>query len=225
MTRVRDAAFYSELSKSLPEKVGFIKDALRDAPPLDAIVDFGCGDGSLLTHIGAHLPWTARIGVERDEHHRDLLRSTGHCNVSSDLLAASRYSETFGDNRLLIMSSVLHEIPKLHDVLVVAASCGFKYVAIRDFDLMAPYSNRYQVAEGFNDMLRHMWPDEDEVYFRRLFLENFALEHFRGYTPILLRRTRPLWVDRALREHIPGFLWHCPPGLTTHLELVLERDA
>lgn len=90
------------------EKLFFIDHIELDK--FDTIIDFGCGDGSILAAISSlgNFSHTKFIGIDSDDYMRNLARTT--VNIPNAWFFAELTREMINSNTLIIFSSVLHEL-------------------------------------------------------------------------------------------------------------------
>lgn len=121
--------FNASLAKSMDDKLFFTK--ILERP--DVVVDFGCGDGTLLKRLTQIWPGIYALGVETEPAQRrfaeDRLGENGKVvpNFSKNDLPADRIGP-----KVAVFSSVLHESPWL---LAEATRVGFDWIAVRDMAL------------------------------------------------------------------------------------------
>ena len=110
----RDYNLYFNLMKeALEEKYKYIANYLRGERGIETIIDFGCGDGSLLRRISEDFPNIKLVGIDKPEIVKLYLKNE-HPNANSnikfmteeDFCKEKEYYPNYG----LIFSSVLHEL-------------------------------------------------------------------------------------------------------------------
>lgn len=138
--------YLSGMKKSLEDKLFFEK-WLSDA---EALVDFGCADGTLLAEIHNRYPKLKLSGIDMNELMLKKLKvkcSTVHSDLPKDPNLDVKPSAT-----VLNLSSVLHEVYSYGSKDYIQAFWrtvneeGYKYVFIRDmlYEDLQPGKDKYQ---------------------------------------------------------------------------------
>lgn len=131
---INDISLYnSEMRKSLPDKLYFIK----EIPICSQYIDFGCADGTLLRDLSRELPKdTSLIGFDISI---DMLELARKKNPSLTFTNHWDYiKKNIRGDSCLILSSVIHEVysySSKEDIAIFwnrVFESGFKYICIRD---------------------------------------------------------------------------------------------
>lgn len=256
------------LAKSLGSKLFFM-----DKVPLSemgVVVDFGCGDASLLRVVANAVPDDClMIGVDSDRKQLEQARKN-YVGIDETFLSMEsvRFYLTSNDMgcsphrpSMLVLSSVVHEVlsPGTTWSPVVfwgwVASFGFDYIVFRDmyfgahrvaasdFGLFHRHykhspSRRPALEDSFED--RHgsigVTPTLIHYLLKEPYVDDWERENAEDYWAFDIEpmhaalspsyhdvhsanTIQSFFRERVLRVH--GF--ELPPGLTTHLELVLKK--
>lgn len=134
-------AYYRECAKALSPKLFFL-----DLPaPREGsfLVDFGCGDGTVLKYAMAAWPGVVAHGIERDPEARAMAAlQCPDATIMANEDHLPQGSPQMDD--ILVLSSVMHEVwsqRSLSEFLqwwARIAGLGYKYIAIRDMGVSLP---------------------------------------------------------------------------------------
>ena len=140
MTPINNYDTYnSGMAKSYEDKLFFMEYAKKDES-IESIVDYGCADGTMITHMAEILPKLNYFGYDIDPKMVRIADSK-----ETVFIADTDWKEVIGwvkpENTLLNCSSVIHEVYSYGTRGEIAQFwnrvkfTGFKYIAIRDFSV------------------------------------------------------------------------------------------
>jgi len=131
MNAISNLNLYNEqMKKSMADKLFFLN--LISTDTVDTIVDYGCADGVLLSMVDNS--W-AKIGIDMNI---DMLTRAEQLIPTGKFILANNLPKIDGTNKLLNLSSVLHEIYSYgtkDDVLTFwknLFNSNYEYIVIRD---------------------------------------------------------------------------------------------
>lgn len=134
MTPIKNIDIYNAgMHKSMLDKIWWL-DKIDDN--IDAVLDYGCADGALLSMVNKMNPGLSLFGYDFND---DMINLA--CMNVSDAVFSSNYDAICSvvpnrDYSVLVASSVFHEIENYSNDVELEYSrifgSGFKYIAIRD---------------------------------------------------------------------------------------------
>lgn len=134
MTPITDRDTYvNSMRKSLKEKMFFLKHINPDF-----VLDFGCADGALTEMIKESNPNINVWGYDNDPNMVESCVLNGVANYTGTLNFALNCAKYAPGTRVLILSSVLHELycaynhDEIRDFWNSIKDVGFDYIVIRD---------------------------------------------------------------------------------------------
>lgn len=215
MNEIRNYNVYSNgMKKSVQDKL-FFKNLIQD---IRGIVDFGCADGQLLKQIHEDFPKWDLIGIDADKQMLNMAKEI--CKNAKYIYANKiplELSKNAG-NMLLNLSSVLHEIYSYSKPEEITAfwnslfSCGFRYIAIRDFMLS---SSAFREAD-IQDIRRVMNKTDHYLEaFTKVWGEIQKQNNLLHY--LMKYRYRVNWEREVLENYFPMTVEELLSMIPTHL--------
>ncbi len=152
--------YNAQMVKSAYDKLGFVDKAFD----VDAIVDFGCADGSITEMIRIFYPEALIIGYDKFQKNKS----------TSDIVYTQSWEEVEklidGKTTLLVMNSVVHEILNYEEnpfeFLQKLFSNNFKYIWIRDLYICPLSDNKewLRVANILREKYEEQVKDFEAIY-------------------------------------------------------------
>lgn len=154
---IRNFATYNErMKKSLLDKIFFM-----DKVDARTIVDFGCGDGTLIHFMSSLFPEFNYIGYDHNELMIDeaikKIKTKDNIMFTSDIREVKRFSPK--GETALILSSLIHEIysysdeDEIRDFWSTVFNGPWKYIIIRDMAYSAAYERLYPLEEVYKEIV------------------------------------------------------------------------
>jgi len=227
METIKDLDVYLQrMEVGMLDKLFFLQEI--DMNDVDIIVDFGCADGTLLTHIKDLYTDKICVGYDIDREMLNRIHNPYILKIS-ELKVLADFLDGYEDmNALVVFSSVLHELNSYltkeerdHIWHTICGNSTVKYIAIRDMRLSGPCDaedakNAYEAAMAarpipFADYLYHRngydMPDEEifEFFLKYKYIENWKRErdehYFYGVNTFIMPNTfKPIYYDRFYIE-------------------------
>lgn len=210
MTPINNYDTYnSGMAKSYEDKLFFMEYAKKDES-IKSIVDYGCADGTMITHMAEILPKLNYFGYDIDPK---MVRIAGSKEMV--FTADTDWKKVIGwvkpENTLLNCSSVIHEV---YSYGTGAEICqfwnrvkltGFKYIAIRDLSLsksvereIDPYNYRNLLSNSSDEAVKRIleferiWgpisQNKNLIHYlmKYRYIENWEREVRENYFPVYL---------------------------------------
>ena len=184
---IRNLEVYNRgMAKSLEDKLFFLNHLPMDE--IDSVLDYGCGDGTILSAIRQRQPHINCIGYDNNP----------------DMFGYGDFDEALANcdgKKLLILSSVVHEVysywkPELFWEQVL--NSGFDYIALRDMSYTKNSLINWNSAKALKSAKKHsLWEDYldkhdghmslvelQQFFMKYRYVENWERESVEDYLPI-----------------------------------------
>lgn len=191
------------MRRSLIDKIFFM-----DKIDVGVLVDYGCGDGTVLSFISLLFPEIQCIGYDHSEQMIDLCKKK-HGGEGRSLLFTREWSQVIqaiaGKTGAVLLSSVLHEIHSYGtraDILTMWTRLfhtGFHYIAIRDMVSSMDMDRMTDV----ND-LRKLWTAADLGQVSDFERYWGSIAHNKNFVHFLLKyRYKENWSREVRENYLP----------------------
>jgi hypothetical protein len=220
-------AYIDGMSLSMKDKLFFV-----DMLNFDAIVDFGCADGTFLESVMKAHPNIKIIGYDLDES----MLSQARSRLGNRALLTSNWTEAVNavsqsQNPLLNLSSVIHEVYSYSHGTVVKKfwddqvfGDDFKWITIRD--MIPSLDLGREEINMFKDDVRKVRTKTDKFY-----LDSFEdrwgsiSDNYRTFIHYLLKyRYTDNWEREVNEDYLPVSLETVKTKIPNNYKIVYEQD-